>query len=93
MLKKLHEEYHAKGKKVCMCFVDQEKAFSIVRRKVLEWAMMKKGISDVLVRFVMSVYEEAKKEWILSCQRSLRLKWGCTKDLCCRIFFCSCGCC
>ena len=78
-----------------LCFVDQEKAFSIVRRKVLEWAMMKKGISDVLVRFVMSVYEEAKKEseLILSCQRSLRLKWGCTKDLRCRIFFCSCGCC
>ena len=25
-------------------------------------------------------------EWILSCQRSLRLKWGCTKDLCSHIF-------
>ena len=25
-------------------------------------------------------------EWILSCQRSLRLKWGCTKDLCCQLF-------
>ena len=24
---------------------------------------------------------------ILSCQRSLRLKWGCTKDLCCHLFF------
>ena len=24
---------------------------------------------------------------ILSCQRSLRLKWGCTKDLCYHLFF------
>ena len=25
-------------------------------------------------------------EWIPSCQRSLRLKWGCTMDLCCHFF-------
>ena len=25
-------------------------------------------------------------EWILSCQMKLRLKWGCTKDLCCHLF-------
>ena len=27
--------------------------------------------------------------WILSCQRSLRLMWGCTKDLCCHILLCN----
>ena len=26
-------------------------------------------------------------EWILSCERSFTLKWGCTKDLCCHLFF------
>ena len=26
-------------------------------------------------------------QWILSCQRSLGLKWGCTKDQCCHLFF------
>ena len=26
-------------------------------------------------------------EWIFSCQKSLRLKWGWTKDLCCHLFF------
>ena len=26
-------------------------------------------------------------EWILSCQRSLRLMWGCIKGLCCHLFF------
>ena len=25
-------------------------------------------------------------EQILSCQRNLRLQWGCDKDLCCRLF-------
>ena len=43
-----------------MCFVDQEKAFDRVLRKVLEWAMRKKRIPDVLVRSVMSLYEGAK---------------------------------
>ena len=43
-----------------MYFADIEKAFDRVPRKVLEWALTKKGIPDVLVRSVMSVYERAK---------------------------------
>ena len=43
-----------------MCFVDLEKAFDRVPRKVLEWAMRKKRIPEVLVRSVMSLYEGAK---------------------------------
>ena len=43
-----------------MCFVDLEKAFDRVPRKVLEWAMRKKGIPEVMVRAVMSLYESAK---------------------------------
>ena len=43
-----------------MCSVDLKKAFDRVQRKVLEWAMRKKGIPDVLVRSVMSLYEGAK---------------------------------
>ena len=26
-------------------------------------------------------------EWILSCHRNVRFKWGCTKDVCCHHFF------
>ena len=26
-------------------------------------------------------------EWILSCQRSLRLRWRCIKALCCHLLF------
>ena len=51
---------HAKGKRLCMCFVDLENAFDRVPRKVLEWAMRKEGIPEVLVRSVMSLYEGAK---------------------------------
>ena len=43
IMRRQHEEYHAK-RKHCMCFVDPEKAFDRVPRKVLEWAMRKKGI-------------------------------------------------
>ena len=60
ILRWMQEEYHAEGKKMYMCFVDLEKAFVRVPRKVLEWAMRKKGIPDVLVRSVMSLYEGAK---------------------------------
>ena len=40
-----------------MCFVDLEKAFDRVLRRVLEWAMKKRGIPEATVRAVMSLYE------------------------------------
>ena len=33
ILRRLEEEYHAKGKKLYMCFIDLEKAFYRVPRK------------------------------------------------------------
>ena len=43
-----------------MGFVNLEKAIDRVPRKVLEWAMSNKGIPEVLVRSVMSLYERTK---------------------------------
>ena len=43
-----------------MCFVDLEKAFDRVLRRVLEWAMRKRCIPEAIVRAVMSLYEGAK---------------------------------
>ena len=57
---RLQEEYRAKEKKLYICFVDLEKAFDRVPRKVMEWAMRKKGIPEAMVRAVMSLYEGAK---------------------------------
>ena len=47
-------------KEKLVCFVDLEKAFDRVPRNVLEWAMSQKGIPEVLVRSVMSLYEGAE---------------------------------
>ena len=59
ILRKMQEDCHAKGKKLEMCFVDLEKVIDRVPRKVLQLAMSKKGIPDVLARS-MSLYEGAK---------------------------------
>ena len=56
ILRRMQGEYNAKGKKLYMCFVDLEKAFDRVPRKVLEWALRMKA----LVRSVMSLYEGTK---------------------------------
>ena len=56
----MQEKYQKKNKKLYMCFVDMEKAFDRVPRKVMEWAMRKKGLSEVIVRAVMSLYDGAK---------------------------------
>ena len=53
ILRRIKEEHHAKGKKLYMCFVDLEKAFDRITKKVLEWALRKKEIPAVLVRSVM----------------------------------------
>ena len=42
ILRWMQEEYHAKGKKLYMCFVNIEKALDRVPRKVLELALRKK---------------------------------------------------
>ena len=34
----------------------------------------------------MREQRQAKSEWIVRCQKSLKLKWRCTKDLCCHFF-------
>ena len=60
ILRRLHEEYHAKGKTLYMCLVDLEKAFYRQPMKALEWTMRKKIIAEVLVRSVMHLHEVAK---------------------------------
>ena len=57
---RMQEEYQKKDKKLYTCFVDMEKAFDRVPRKVMEWAMRKKDLSQVIVRAVMSLYDDAK---------------------------------
>ena len=60
LVQRLQEEHRAKGKRMYMCFVDLEKAFDRVCRRVMEWAMRKKGLPEILVKAVMSLYEGAE---------------------------------
>ena len=60
ILRRLQEEYRDKGKKLYMCFVDLEKAFDRVPRKVMQWAMRKRGLPETIVRAVMSLYKGAR---------------------------------
>ena len=43
-----------------MCFVDMKNVFDRVPRKVMEWAIRKKGLSIVMVQAVMSLHDGAK---------------------------------
>jgi hypothetical protein len=60
MARMLQEKYGRKKWKLYICFVDLAKAFDRVPRKVIEWALRKKGVNDRLVGAIMRLYEGAK---------------------------------
>ena len=60
IVRRMQEKYQKKDKKLYMCFFDMEKAFDKVPRKVVGCAMRKKGLLEVMVRAVMSLYDGAK---------------------------------
>jgi hypothetical protein len=72
-----------------MCFVDLEKAFDRVPRKVIEWALRKKQVNERLVGVVMRMYEGGKNQgesWKGDVRGFLTLKLGFTKDRCYHLF-------
>ena len=42
ILRRIREEFRGKEKKLCMCFVDLERAFDRVPIKVVEWALKRR---------------------------------------------------
>ena len=48
------------GKKICICVLWTYRKYYQSTRKVLEWAMRKKGIPEILFKSVMSQNEGAK---------------------------------
>ena len=60
ILRRMQEEFRGREQKLCMCFVDLGKEFDRVPRKVMEWALMKKGLAEVLVQAAMSLYEGSR---------------------------------
>ena len=55
----MQEKYRDRKKKLYMVFVNIENASDRVLRKVMEWAMRKKGLPEVIVRAVMRLYHGA----------------------------------
>ena len=62
ILRQLQEKHLAKNKKLYFAFVDFEKAFDRVPRKVIWWAMRKLGIEEWIVRFVQAMYKQHQKQ-------------------------------
>ena len=60
VVRRMQEKYMDEKKKLQMCFVDVEKPFDRVARKMMEWSMRKKGPPEVIVRAVMSLHHGAK---------------------------------
>ena len=60
ILRQLQEKHLAKNKKLYFAFVDLEKAFDRVPRKVIWWAMRKLGIEEWIVRIVQAMYNNTR---------------------------------
>ena len=63
ILRQLQEKHLAKNKKLYFAFVDLEKAFDRVPRKVIWWAMRKLGVEEWIVRFVQAMYSNTRNRF------------------------------
>ena len=60
VVRQLQEKYLAVNKRLYMAFVDLEKAFDPVPRKVIWWALRKLGVEEWIVRLVQGMYANAR---------------------------------
>ena len=59
IMRQVQEKHQVKKKKLYYAFVDLEKAFDIVPREVVRWALRKLGVDEWLICTVMALYTEA----------------------------------
>ena len=60
VLRRLSEKFRARNKKLFFTFVDLEKAFDRVLRKIIRFALRQKGVPEYLVNGAMSLYKDCK---------------------------------
>ena len=60
VVRQLQEKYLAANKRLYMAFIDLEKAFDRVLRKVIWWALRKLGVEEWIVRLVQGMYANAR---------------------------------
>ena len=61
VVRQLQEKYLAANKRLYMAFVDLEKTFDRVSRKVIWWALKKPGVEEWIVRLVQGMYANGCK--------------------------------
>ena len=72
ILGQLQENYMAANKPLFLAFVDLEKAFDRVPRKIIWWTMRKLGVEEWLVRMVQIMYVDVKS--------MVKVGDGCSKE-------------
>ena len=60
VVRQLQEKYLAANKRLYMAFVDLEKVFDRVPRKVIWWVLRKLGVEEWIVRLVQWMYANAR---------------------------------
>ena len=63
VVRQLREKYLAVNKRLYMAFLDLEKAFDRVPRKVIWWALRKLGVDEWIVPLVQRMYANARS-WV-----------------------------
>ena len=58
IMQQVQEKHQAEKKRLDYAFMDLEKAFDRVPRKVVRWALRKLGVDEWLIRTVMALYTE-----------------------------------
>ncbi|RUS86452.1 hypothetical protein EGW08_005767 [Elysia chlorotica] len=72
VVRQLQEKYLAANKRLYMAFVDLEKAFDRVPRKVIWWALRKLGVEEWTVRLVQGMYANARSQVRVALSREFR---------------------
>ena len=70
ILRQVHKKYLGKHKDLYFAFVNLEKAFDLVPRKVLWWALRKVGVDEWLIRTIQAMYSNAKSSVQINSQFS-----------------------
>ena len=58
-VRQLVEKYREKKKKLCMVFIDLEKAYDRVPREVLKWALMRKEVPKAYINLIQDMYDSS----------------------------------
>ena len=72
VIRPLQEKYLATNKILYMAFIDLERAFDRVLRKVIWWALRKLGVDEWIVRLVQGMYSNARSR--------VRVGEGCSEE-------------